>query len=338
MPRKKKENTGLISVIVPVYNSEKYLKKCIESILDQTYENIEIILVDDGSTDKSSAICDEYANKDLRISVIHKENGGLSSARNAGLKASCGELIGFVDSDDYIEPTMYEKLKENMDKYGSDIAVCQFYQSYKILTDLVDGLDKEEVYEGKDKFSNLENDNYFMTVVAWNKLYKKDLFKSIKYPEGRLFEDSYIICDILTKAKKVSYINEPLYYYTIRKSGMGNNITEQHYERIESCDKLIKCFKRHKYEDLKAKEDYKKVMESLNYSYKMKVKNLDDERVVKYIDDAIKTSEGIKDNKYLNDVEKNNINLLLQDKEKFYKSKRSEWKRTNLLNNFISYR
>jgi hypothetical protein len=203
---------------------------------------------------------------------------------------------------------MYEKLKDNMDKYGSDIAVCQFYKSYRYMDDLEDGLDKEEVYDGKDKFDNLENDNYFMTVVAWNKLYKKKLFSRIKYPEGRLFEDSYIICNLLSKADKVSYLNEPLYYYTIRNSSICRSFNEKHYERIESCDKFIDYFKKHKYNDLKAKEDYRKVMESLSYSYKIKAKDLDDERVVKYIDDAIKISEDIKDNEHLSKIQRNNIN------------------------------
>lgn len=338
MSRKKKEDNGLISVIVPVYNVERYLKKCINSILDQTYENIEVVLVDDGSTDKSGVICDEYAAKDLRVTVIHKENGGLSSARNAGLKVAAGDLIGFVDADDYIEDTMYEKLKENMDKYGSDISVCQIYRSYKYFTDLEDGLDKEEVYEGKDKFANLENDNYFMTVVAWNKLYKKDLFKRIKYPEGRLFEDSYVICDILSKAKRVSYLNEPLYYSTMRKSGMAKMNNEQYHEKLESIDKINSFYKKHKYADLKVKEDYKKVMESLNYSYRMKAKNLDDERVVKYIDDAIKTSEQIKDSKHLSDIEKRNINLLLQDKNKFYRSKKNEWTNKKQIDYLVSFK
>jgi glycosyltransferase involved in cell wall biosynthesis len=338
MPRKKKEVKDFISVIVPVYNSEKYLRRCIESIMDQTYEDLEIILVDDGSTDKSASICDEYANKDLRISVIHKENGGLSSARNAGLKAASGNLIGFVDSDDYIEPNMYEKLKENMDKYGSDIAVCSIYKSYKYMTDEMDGTDTETVYEGKDKFRNLENENEFLTVVAYNKLYKKEIFKKIKYPEGKSFEDSYVICDILNTAKKVSYLNEPLYYSTMRRTGLAKQNLTNHSEKIDSLDKYISYYKRHKYEDLRAKKDYKKVMETINYSYNMKVKNLEDERVVKYIDDAIKTSEKLKDNKYLSDSEKNNLNLLLQDKEKFYKSNKIKWNINNHRNRLISYK
>ena len=338
MAKSKSENTGLISVIVPIYNSEKYLKRCISSIVNQTYNNLEIILVDDGSTDKSASICDEYANKDLRVIVIHKENGGLSSARNAGLKAASGELIGFVDSDDYIEETMYEKLKENMDKYGSDISVCQFYKSFRYMDDLVDGLDKEEVYDGKDKFDNLENDNYFMTVVAWNKLYKKKIFSRIKYPEGRLFEDSYIICSLLAKANKVSYLNEPLYYCTIRNSGTYKTFNDKYYERIESCDKFIDYFKKHKYNDLKAKEDYRKIMESLNYSYKIKAKNLDDERVVKYIDDAIRISEDIKDNEHLSQVQRNNINQLLQDKNKFYRQNKFKWSVKSTQTSLVSYK
>ena len=338
MERKKKKETGLISVIVPVYNVERYIRKCLDSIRSQSYKNLEIILVDDGSTDKSSIICDLYKELDERVVVIHKENGGLSSARNAGLKKAKGDLIGFVDGDDYIDVTMYEKLKENMDKYKSDIAVCSFYKSYKYLTDLVEGTDTEAVYQGKEKFANLENENDLLTTVPCNKLYKKTIFKSISYPEGKLFEDSYIITDILTKAKKVSYLNEPLYYYTMRKSAISSKYNEQHVEMLDSIDKNITCFTKHKYSDLAIKEKYKKIIEVFNYSNKIKAKKLQDEKVSKYVDDALKLGETIKDNKYLSEQEKNTINLILKNKDKYYKNNKKVWRFKRLHKNLMSYK
>ena len=155
----------LISVIIPVYNVEKYLRRCIDSVINQTYKNLEIIIVDDGSTDNSSNICDEYTNKDSRVKVVHKENGGLSSARNVGIELAKGDLIAFVDSDDYIELEMYEKLKENMDKYDSDIAICQYYNSFKYSIKRQIGVEEEKIYEGKDMFFHMDE----IKAIAWNK-------------------------------------------------------------------------------------------------------------------------------------------------------------------------
>lgn len=206
----------LISIIVPVYQVEEYLPQCIESILDQTYTNLEIILVDDGSKDKSGQLCDEYAKREQRIRVIHKQNGGVSSARNAGLTIASGEYIGFVDSDDWIEPEMYEALYNAME-YNTNIAVCNYYY---------DDVGKERMVmcgkEGKlntcsalEMLVSDETPNY-----AWNKLYHKEIFKRIVFPQGKKFEDVAVMYLLFEKAETVCFVNKSLYHYRYRKSGI----------------------------------------------------------------------------------------------------------------------
>ena len=170
-----------VSVIVPVYNVEKYLKQCLDSIVDQTLEDLEIVLVDDGSVDSSGTICDEYAKKDSRIEVIHKANGGLSDARNVGISKAKGRYIGFVDSDDYIKEDMYEILLNLIKKYDADVSICNLY-------DVIDGNEcirnKENgirEYSRLDILKEVLLDKNIQS-YAWNKLYEKELFDEIKYP------------------------------------------------------------------------------------------------------------------------------------------------------------
>ena len=165
----------LISVIVPVYNVEKYLDKCIQSIVDQTYTNLEIILVDDGSPDNSGAICDEWAEKDNRIKVIHKANGGLSDARNAGLDIATGEYIAFVDSDDYIELDFYDKLYNVIKATNCDISICNLRKVYENNNVSVNNCDTFEIteYSTTEAMSALIDDK--IRQVVWNKLYKADI-------------------------------------------------------------------------------------------------------------------------------------------------------------------
>ena len=207
----------LITVVVPIYKVERYLRRCVDSILLQTYKNLEIILVDDGSPDSCPLICDEYADIDKRVRVIHKSNGGLSDARNAGIEVANGKYIAFVDSDDYIDERMYEVLYKNLTDNNADISVCEFVKIH-------DGarIDSSPIKESVKLFNklqtmnNLYDDLYLQTVVAWNKLYKKDIFKSIIYPFGKINEDEYVIHLILNSANNVVYTNLQLYYYVQR--------------------------------------------------------------------------------------------------------------------------
>ena len=205
----------LISIIVPVYNVEKYVEKCINSIINQTYKNLQIILVDDGSKDNSGKICDEFKLKDNRIEVIHKNNGGLSDARNAGLKLAKGDYIGFVDSDDYIEADMYETLYNLIKKNNSDISIVSFYEMYN---GKVIGVRKSnELLE----FSKIEAIKELLIDTriqsyAWNKLFKKSLFENIEFPTNKNFEDIATTLLLFEKANKVTLLEEPKYYYLRR--------------------------------------------------------------------------------------------------------------------------
>ena len=167
-----------ISVVVPIYKVEKYIHKCIQSILAQTYKNLEIILVDDGSPDRCGAICDSYAKEDPRIKVIHKQNGGLSDARNAGIDAAEGGFIGFVDSDDYIAPQMYEQLIKQLVKYNADIAVCKSISVKENQEAVFTDSDTVRVYEDNAARAMIYDNDF--TVNAWNKLYRSKLFNNIQ--------------------------------------------------------------------------------------------------------------------------------------------------------------
>lgn len=218
----------LITVIVPIYNVEKYLKKCIYSILNQTYDKLEIILVDDGSPDKCGKICDELKKSDDRIKVIHKKNGGLSSARNAGIDIAKGEYIGFVDSDDTIEPFMYEKLLSSIIENGTKISVCAVnytYENGKKLTKTKLGNDCTfDFYQAMVEM----NAHRIFDMGAWSKLYHKDLFNDIRFPEGKLSEDYYIMYKIFERAQKVSYVSTPCYNYLQRSNSITRNVKINH--------------------------------------------------------------------------------------------------------------
>ena len=217
-----------ISVIVPVYNVEKYLKQCLDSILNQTFFDIEIICVNDGSEDASSLILEEYKNKDNRIKVVVKENGGLSSARNAGLKVAQGEFISFIDSDDWIEKTMLEKLYDNATSLDSDISICavNLYDEAKQCFDSTNPYFSlgyfNESFNGK-LFSYEDVKMFLMDVcvMAWNKLYRKSFLDKVnaQFPDGLIFEDGPFFFSIFFKTKRVSIVRDMLYNYRINRDG-----------------------------------------------------------------------------------------------------------------------
>lgn len=214
----------LISIIVPVYNVEKYLDRCIKSILQQTFKDFELILVDDGSTDGSEAICNQYRDIDNRIKVIHKENGGLSSARNAGLDIARGMYIGFVDSDDYINNKMYEILLDELIKNDSDLSICKLVRvrdDYKVDNKKVKIVEKN--YNNLEALEELYRSNSVDFIVAWNKLYKSEILRDIRYPIGKKYEDEFVIHKILNKCKRVTYINQEMYYYYQRENSIINS-------------------------------------------------------------------------------------------------------------------
>lgn len=217
----------LISVIVPIYNVEKYLARCVDSIANQTYKNLEIILVDDGSPDLCPQMCDDYAEKDSRIKVVHKKNGGLSDARNAGMAVATGAYISFIDSDDYVSDDFFECLLDVMNKENSDIAECsvvKFYEDNRF-DEFNDDL-LENTYDAQDAMSALIAENPFHQHV-WNKLYKTELVKDIPYAVGKLNEDEFWTYQVFGRASKVAKLNKTMYYYFQRSSsimGVGYNI------------------------------------------------------------------------------------------------------------------
>lgn len=215
----------LISVIVPIYNVEKYLTQCIESIINQTYKNLEIILVDDGSKDNSGKICDEYQKKDSRIKVIHKENGGTSSARNEGLEISTGKYIQFVDSDDYIDLDMIEFLYKILKEENADISMCSYYKLNK--DKFTTNATEEKInYTSDEALQELLLDTKIRCYVC-NKLIDRKCIENIRFPVGRTFEDIITLTKIFTKADKLILVDKPKYYYRQRKGSILNNQTNE---------------------------------------------------------------------------------------------------------------
>ena len=216
-----KMHNKLVTVIVPVYKVEKYLNTCVESILEQTYYNMEIILIDDGSPDNCSKLCDDWAYRDKRIIVIHKTNGGLSDARNVGIEIAHGEYISFVDSDDYILPEMIETMVADIEKYDAQVSCVGYIEYYDIqqpkLSD--DKLSQLRVYNKleaiKQLFSSESLCNY-----SWNKLYKKELFNDIRFPYGKKMEDLGTTYLIFNKCNIVTYNSKQLYYYLQREDSI----------------------------------------------------------------------------------------------------------------------
>lgn len=207
----------LISIVVPVYNVQDYVLCCLDSLREQYYKNIEIIIVDDGSTDDSGKICDNFAKKEKRAKVFHKKNGGLSDARNFGIKKSNGGLIAFVDSDDHVEANYISRMKEALDKDKSDIVVCG-YDKQKPKNEVVDGF--EATVKCLIRQHNVD-------VVTWNKLYKKELFikNNILFPVGQNHEDILTTYKLTSKAKRVSYLDDALYHYRERDDSITNSET-----------------------------------------------------------------------------------------------------------------
>lgn len=202
----------LISVIVPVYNVESYVAECIESIQNQTYMNLEIILVNDGSTDASGDICDKYAAYDERIQVIHKENAGVSAARNTGIEAANGDYIGFVDSDDYIAPTMYEDMLKLMAEHDLDIIECTAFRNNGDTN--IEGCNDGSL-EIFNRDEALKMAMYDCFVAVWSQLYKRRVISDVRFPVGRKFEDSAVSYLFIANTKRVGHINRCLYYYRL---------------------------------------------------------------------------------------------------------------------------
>ena len=209
----------LVSVIVPIYNVENYLRKSVDSIINQSYKNLEIILVDDGSPDNCPDICEEYAEKDSRVRVIHKENGGLSDARNAGTDIAKGEYISYIDSDDWIDSETIKLTLEKMLEVGAEIGafnVLVVYEGEQVTPDLSEDF---EVMNSEQAIATTMRNTKVKT-TAWNKIYKSEILKDLRFPKGRLNEDEFFTFRVLDRAEKIVYIHRQCYYYLQRKNSI----------------------------------------------------------------------------------------------------------------------
>ncbi|WP_279155106.1 glycosyltransferase family 2 protein [Thomasclavelia cocleata] len=230
-----------ISVIVPIYNVEKYLGKCIDSVLKQTFYNYELILVDDGSYDNSPQICDEYAAKDKRIKVIHIPNCGVAAARNVGLDNVKGKYISFVDSDDFIEETMLEDMFSLIKSNDYELAMCNF----RIYREDIDTIRTEEfsiegtVLDQKELYEKLYAKNGWSYVVLWNKLYKKEIFDNIRFPVGKIHEDEYMIHHIFEMVNKAVITKRVYYNYRYRCTFDSIMTKKYNIQRLDITDALL---------------------------------------------------------------------------------------------------
>lgn len=269
----------LISVIIPVYNVEQYLERCINSILNQSYNKLEIILVNDGSTDNSKDICLKYKNIDNRIKIINQNNGGLSKARNTGINYSVGKYICFIDSDDFIHKDMINILYNNLIKTKSDISMCSFEKVYEEKKDLKVASNYIEYYNPKF-YDNLFNNLKIETIISCNKLYKKSLFNGLLYRENKFHEDEFIIHHILKKANKIVYDKNKLYYYYQRENSITNNYSIKNLDVIEALEDRIDFFKElnlNKYYDLTLKV----YANTLMYHYGVINNNIKNYKIIK---------------------------------------------------------
>lgn len=222
------ENVGkaLVSVIVPIYNVEKFLDRCLNSISEQTFRQIEILLIDDGSTDNSKIVCQKHVNADKRMKYFYKKNGGLSDARNYGLDMATAEYVVFIDSDDYVEKNFVEKLYTTAIKDATDVVVAGFSWDFECGDKMFDVSlhDDNTIISGRELLKRvLEYKDGYGYVVAWNKLYKRKLFDSEKFPYGKLYEDEFINYRLFWNVKSISLVDIPLYHYVQRSGSIKNS-------------------------------------------------------------------------------------------------------------------
>ena len=290
----------LITVVVPVYNVEKYLSRCLESIINQSYQNLQIVLVDDGSQDSSGRICDEYESRDRRIQVIHQPNSGLAGARNAGLAVAKGEYIGFVDSDDRISIDMFETLFEEIKKYDCDISICGRYletEDGNIIPffDLTESI----VMNNHDAIRKFLVSDHIDSAV-WDKLYKINLFDEIEFPKCRyVSEDVPVIYKVLCRAQKIVHCGKPLYYYLVRSGSTSHSKYTDKSMGLYHYFKEVRDEVSVRYPDLKEESNFY-YLKSLLYLFYLIQEGCPDNKVEKMIRNEIKTNlSAICKNRYL---------------------------------------
>ncbi len=314
----------MISIIVPIYKVEKYINECIESIINQSYKNIEIILVDDGSPDNCGKICDEYAKTDNRIIVVHKENGGLSDARNAGLDIAKGKYVAFVDSDDYIDNKYIELLYKTIVKNNVRISQCgvnKFRNNGKVIEKI--GYKEKCIKTNKQMLKEMHEANW-ENVVVWNKMYLSELFKDIRFPKGKIHEDEYTTYKILYKTDKIAIVDEYLYNYrTNEESIMGKKFNIKRLDILGALEERIAFFDKHQEKELydialdfylqKLRECYLNVKENIN-----EAKEIEKELIEKHRN----YSKYILKSKKIKEKSKLKVLIFLISPQLFYKIKK----------------
>ncbi|MCQ5146274.1 glycosyltransferase family 2 protein [Enterocloster bolteae] len=239
-----------ISIVLPIYNVEKYLDECVQSVLNQSYANFELILVDDGSTDGSQMLCEQYKKKDKRIVVIHQKNGGLSSARNTGIKCAHGKYITLIDSDDYVAYDYIEKLYDAIVENSADISMCDFQKvaegsKLKEIKIPYQIKNKHLIFDKEETIKEVYNEKFHgIDFVSWAKMYKLELFRtnSIYFPEGKLHEDAFTTYKLFYLSEKIAYIDEPLYFYRIRNGSITSTFSIKRLDMIQATREEYRFF------------------------------------------------------------------------------------------------
>lgn len=242
--------TDKISIIVPVYRVEQYVERCMESILAQTYQNWEAILIEDGSPDKSGEICDRYAKEDKRIRVIHKANEGVSAARNTGIEQATGTFLAFIDSDDYVHPQYLEKMAELQKKYDADLVITGYELAHGTKIGSAIPAGEAEQLSSRQAVERIIENQQFCS--PWSKLYRRELFAQIRYPKGVIYEDLMTAFSIFSQAEHIVYQNIPLYYYFQDSESITRSAF--HYGKLDEAKALEKqyLFMKEHYPELEA--------------------------------------------------------------------------------------
>lgn len=311
----------LVSIVVPIYNVEQYLEKCVESICRQTYENLEIILVNDGSPDHCGQMCEEYAKKDNRIKVIHKKNGGLSDARNSGVKLATGKYLLFVDSDDYIAKDLVEKTAAIAEKNNCDMVLYDYYYVEP------DNVEIRSTIVPENKVISLEQEHTLLLAAtsACAKLFNREFYvkANCPFPQGIYFEDLATTSIFFMRAKRVFYLKEPLYYYINRENSImtGKNFEKSSHDKLVALEHILSAYKKEgKYEEYRQELEY--LVFANEYFEPSKVLALageDGEYLEKYRKYMYETFPDIHNNKYVKNMgKKDKIHLWILDHKQYW--------------------
>lgn len=293
-------STIKISIVVPVYNVEKYIKRCLESLVNQTLEDIEIIVVNDGSTDNSQKIIDQYVSKYPHlVKSFIKKNGGLSDARNYGLSYCNGEYIGFIDSDDYIDINMYEKMYSKAKDENSDIVVCDYYKVYNSKMKLV-----------KAKKYNDKKDMFIDTLAAaWNKIYRREMLmkSNVIFPKGLIYEDTEFFCKLIPYINVASYVSEPFVYYIQRRGSIANTQGEKNAQIFKILENIVNYYRENElFEEYYSELEYLYIRIMLGSSMericRIKDRKTRNELLKKTLELIYETFPTWKKNSYLNQI------------------------------------